>query len=192
MGSSVAETPDWVQRRGDDAGNTQFADNVYAVATPFGHDGQSGMLYLGFDAGATLAQVRGNRYRIILALCAYVVASMVATVAFVRLVSKPLTQLQRASARVASGNATARLSVDSTTMEIVALARDLEHMRAELVGAAATLRAEMTRRETEHAERERLERHLRHEQRLQRLAVAQLLVGAMAARPPVRLSGHRS
>jgi signal transduction histidine kinase len=94
-----------------------------------------------------------------------------------RVVSRPLTQLQAASRRVARGDSAVRLGADCKMVEIVELSRDLEVMRKELVGTAEQLRTEMRQRQLEQSERARLESQLRHEQRL---ATVGTLAGGVA------------
>ncbi len=166
FGSSVTEIPGWVQQRGDDLDFGKSSDSTYAVAVPIRRVGAAGVLYLGFDKRPTLEQLRAARKQIIEALVAYGIASVFVSVLLARLVSRPLTQLQSASRRVARGDSTAHLGTESNMVEIVELSRDLELMRSELVGTAEQLRAEMRQRLSEQAERARLESHLRHEQRL--------------------------
>jgi signal transduction histidine kinase len=166
FGSSVTEIPGWVQQRGDDLDFAKSSDSTYAVAVPIRRVSAAGVLYLGFDKRPTLEQLRATRNQIIEALVAYGIASVFVSVLLARLVSRPLTQLQSASRRVARGDSTAHLGTDSNMVEIVELSRDLELMRSELVGTAEQLRAEMRQRLSEQAERARLENHLRHEQRL--------------------------
>lgn len=166
MGSSVADTPEWVRRRGNDVSLAKSPDNIYAVSEQFVKSGATGAIFLGFDTRPTLDQIREARYQIIIALIVYALASAAAAVVFARLVSRPLTQLQRASRKAATEDPSQRLAVDSKMIEIVNLAKDLEFMRSALVGTAARLRAEMAQREIEQAERATLENHLRHEQRL--------------------------
>jgi signal transduction histidine kinase len=166
-GSSLTETPTWVRQRGNDRDFPAAGDRVYALSEGVRmRDGSAGMLYLGFDPTPTLAQIRSARSQILVALIVYALASIAAAVAFARLVSKPLTELQIASRGVARGDPAQRLGTDSTMIEIVELARDLETMRGELVGTAAELRTQMRQREIAQAERAALESHLRHEQRL--------------------------
>jgi len=166
LGSSAAETPSWIRRRGNDETLAESGDGIYALSERFVKAGAEGAIYLGFDTRPTLNQVREARYQIIVALIVYALASVAAAVIFARLVSRPLTQLQKASRRVAMGDPAEHLGADSTMVEIVNLAKDLEFMRGELVGTSARLRAEMSERENEQAQREVLENHLRHEQRL--------------------------
>ncbi len=166
LGSSVAETPPWIQRRGNDRSFADSGDDLYALSEPFVKAGARGAIFLGFDTRPTLRQIRDARYQILVALIVYAAASVAAAVIFARLVSRPLTQLQKASRRAAMGDPGERLGADTTMVEIVNLARDLEYMREELVGTSARLRAEMTQRESEQARRAVLENHLRHEQRL--------------------------
>jgi signal transduction histidine kinase len=166
IGSSVAETPAWVQSRGDDVGFFKSADGTYAVAVPIRRSDKGGALYLGFDKRPTLEQTKTARRHIIEALLAYGIASIFAAVLLARWVSAPLTQLRLSSRRVWSGDSTAHLGTTSRMVEIHDLARDLELMRSELVGSAEKLRAEMRQRQIEQAERVVLESQLRHEQRL--------------------------
>ncbi len=166
FGSSATELPAWVQHRGDDLEFEKSPDSIYAVAMPVRRTGAAGTLYLGFDERPTLDQLRAAQNQIIEALAAYGIASVFVAVLLARLVSRPLTQLQAASRRVAGADASAHLGTDSKMVEIVDLSRDLEIMRSKLVGAAEQLRAEMRQRQVEQAERTTLERQLRHEQRL--------------------------
>jgi signal transduction histidine kinase len=166
FGSSVIETPAWIQRRGDDVEFFKSPDTIYAVSMPVRRDAAAGALYLGFDKRPTLAQLRAARNRIAEALIAYGIASVTAAVLLARRVALPLTQLRAASRRVAQGDSAAHLRANSRMVEIVDLAKDLELMRSELVGAAERLRAEMRQRQIEQAERAALESQLRHEQRL--------------------------
>jgi signal transduction histidine kinase len=166
FGSSVIETPPWVQRRGDDVAFFKSPDAVYAVSMPVRRDGAAGVLYLGFDEQPTLAQLRSARIKIAEALAAYGIASVAAAVLLARRVALPLTQLRTASRRVAQGDSTVHLSTNSKMVEIVDLSTDLEFMRSELVGTAERLRAEIRQRQIELVERAALESQLRHEQRL--------------------------
>jgi signal transduction histidine kinase len=166
-GSSLTETPEWIQRRGNDRNFPSSPRSVYALTETIRmSDGHSGMLYLGFDPTPTFDEIQTARNQILVALVFYALASVGAAVWFACLVSQPLTRLQKDSRIAARGDPGQRLGTDSSMVEIVELARDLEYMRGELVGTAAELRAEMRQREIAQAEREALENHLRHEQRL--------------------------
>jgi signal transduction histidine kinase len=177
FGSSVTDTPPWVRSRGDDLEFARSADDVYAVAVPIQRAGTLSKLYLGFDKRPTLEQLRTARRRIIEALAVYAIASVFVALFLARVVSRPLTQLQAASRRVARGETAIRLGTDSRMVEIVALSRDLEIMRNELAGVAERLRTEMQQRQIEQGERATLENHLRHEQRL---ATIGTLAGGLA------------
>lgn len=166
FGSSVAETPAWVQRRGDDGDFSKSSDSIYAVSMAVHREGGGGRLYLGFDKRATLAEVRAARIEIAEALVAFGVASVIAAVLLARLVALPLTQLRTASRKIAQGDTTTHLRANSKMVEIVDLANDLDLMRSELLGVAEKLRAEMRQRQIDLAERATLEGQLRHEQRL--------------------------
>jgi signal transduction histidine kinase len=166
FGSSVVETPAWVQRRGDDVNFFKSPDGIYAVSMAVHREGAAGRLYLGFDKQPTLAGVRSARNKIAEALVAYGIASVIAAVLLARLVALPLTQLRTASRKVAQGDSAAHLLANSNMVEIVDLSKDLELMRNELVGTAERLRAEIRQRQVELAERAALESQLRHEQRL--------------------------
>jgi signal transduction histidine kinase len=147
------------------------------VAIPFHRTESSGTLYLGFDKQPMLEQFRSAREHIVEALAVYGIASIIAVIALARLVSRPLTQLQAASRRVARGESAVQLGTDSRMIEILELSRDLEIMRRELVGNAEKLRAEIQQRQIEQAQRARLESQLRHEQRL---ATVGTLAGGVA------------
>jgi signal transduction histidine kinase len=166
IGSSLADTPAWIRRRGNDPTIRSTPDHAYAVSEAIDRDGTVGALYLGFDTGPTMRQIRTAWAQMLFALIVYAVVSIAAAVAVARLVSRPLTGLQRASRRAAQGDPAERIDSDSGMVEIVELTRDLEFMRSALVGTAGQLRAEMRQREAEQAERAALENRLRHEQRL--------------------------
>lgn len=140
FGSSVTELPAWVQSRGDDAQFEKSSDNLYAVAIPLRREGAPGTLYLGFDERPILERLRYARGQITGALLIYAIASILAAMVLARLVSRPLTQLQNASRRVAQVDSAARLATDSTMVEIVELSRDLGNMRRELVGTGLGIR----------------------------------------------------
>ncbi len=166
FGSSAADTPAWVQERGDDVDFARVDDPTYAVALPVHRESGAGVLYLGFDKAPTLAQVRTARSQILEAMIAYGIASLAAAVLLARLAASPLMQLRAASRRVALGDSAANLKTSSRVVEITDLARDLELMRSELVGTAERLRSEIHQRRMEHGERVTLENQLRHKQRL--------------------------
>ena len=166
IGSSLAQTPSWIRRRGNDRRILRAPHHVFAVAEKIRTDDGVGALYLGFDTRPTLHQISGAWRQILLALLVYACVSVAAAVVIARLVARPLTDLQKASRRAAQGDPAEHIEVDSSMAEIVELAQDLEFMRSELVGTVAKLRAEMRQRELEQAERAALESHLRHEQRL--------------------------
>ena len=177
LGSSATDTPAWVRTRGDDLEFSRSPDPLYAVAMPFHRGGTSGTLYLGFDKRPMLEQWRLTRERVVEALVAYGIASIIAVILLARLVSRPLTQLQAASRAVARGEPAVKLGTDSRMIEIMELSRDLESMRDGLVGTAEKLRAEMQQRQLEQAQRATLEGQLRHEQRL---ATVGTLAGGVA------------
>ena len=166
LGSSLAETPADVRHRGDSGALGESADHIFALSVPLLHEGRKGILYVGIDEKPSLIDIRAARHQIVVALLLYSIASMIAALALVRVVSKPLTQLQSASRTVARKDPTAQITVDSSMVEIVELTHDLEFMRRELVGTAAQLRTEMQHREIEQIRRTALENQLRHEHRL--------------------------
>ncbi len=165
IGSSLAPTPNNVRQRGSDRNLQASGDMTYAVAADFRHADRAGTLYLGFDSKTTVSQIREARTQIIVALIVYALASIAASLALTRMISRPLTDLQRASRRVTE-DPTQKIDTASGMSEIRDLTRDLEDMRLNLAGVAAQLRLEMQQREAEQAERLQLEQRLRHEQRL--------------------------
>jgi signal transduction histidine kinase len=177
VGSSATDTPAWVRQRGDDRDFGPSPEAIYAVAIPFQRADSRGTLYLGFDKRPILDQLRLAREHIVEALAAYGIVSIAAVILLCRLVSRPLTQLQAASSLVAQGQTSVHLGTHSSVVEIRELSRALEGMRAELVGAAERLRAEMDQRQLEQAQRAGLENQLRHEQRL---ATVGTLAGGVA------------
>ena len=165
IGSSLAPTPGNVRERGTDTALKSSRDMIFAVAADFHHASAAGTLYLGFDSKPTLVQISQARTQMIVALLIYAAASIGASLALTRMISRPLTDLQLASRRVAE-DPTQQLHTKSGMLEIRDLTRALEHMRQNLAGVAARLRLEMQQRESDQAERQQLEQHLRHEQRL--------------------------
>jgi signal transduction histidine kinase len=165
IGSSLAPTPHNVRLRGTDSTLQSSGDMTYAIASDFHHADRDGTLYLGFDSKPTLTQIREARVQIIAALLVYALASIAASLALARMISRPLTDLQRASRRVTE-DPSRQIDTTSSMSEIRDLTRDLEAMRRNLAGVAAQLRLEMQQREAEQAERQQLEQRLRHEQRL--------------------------
>jgi signal transduction histidine kinase len=166
LGSSLVDTPAWVGARGDDVTFARSADKVYAVTTLIHRSAGDGVLYLGFDKRQTLDALQAAHTELIESLALYGLASVLAVALLARLVSAPLRQLRAASRRVARGEVAVKLATSSPMLEIADLSRDLDSMRAELVGTADRLRDEMEQRRAEHLERSRLEVRLRNEQRL--------------------------
>jgi len=82
-------------------------------------------------------------------------------------VTRPLQRLRQDSHKIASGDYSRQMSVDTEILEFKELTKDLEHMRSTLVGVNARLEGEIANREIAEDERRKAENHLRHMHRLQ-------------------------
>ncbi len=163
---------------GDDFGFDEHNDGTYFLSVPVKRaDGSSVVLRLGFDEGATLEHIDRARLRILLALLAFTVVSVVLAIWLATRIAQPMTQLQQAAQSIATGNFDAHLSTRSKIHEVQELARHLESMRSELVGTNARLSREMTERAAADSERRMLEERLRHSERV---ATVGTLAGGIA------------
>ena len=142
-------------------------DDVYYIAAPIVVGNAMAVLELGFDETPTLAAIRGARTTILTIVLGYLLVTVFLAMVLSALVSSPLQRLRHDSHKIASGDYTRKMSVDSEIVEIRELTSDLEHMRSTLVGINAKLEGEIKSREAAEAERRKAETHLRHMHRLQ-------------------------
>jgi len=152
-------------------------DNVYFLSTPLQLGDEAAVLEMGFDEQPTLQAIASARATILKIFFVYLVVVIALVVILSTLVSKPLQRLRHDSRKIASGDYSRQMSVDSEIFEISELSRDLEHMRSTLVGVNARLEEEIVSREAAETERRKVEIHLRHMHRLQSIGT---LAGGVA------------
>lgn len=174
---STLTSPDFARFPGDDFEFGDHHDRTYFLSVPINRAQGSVVLRLGFDEALTWEHIERARERVLLALLAFTLVSVVLAIWLATRIAQPMTQLQRAARRIASGNFDAHLSTQSTIHEVQELARDLESMRSELVGTNERLSREVIERGTAEAERRALEERLRHSERV---ATVGTLAGGIA------------
>jgi len=151
----------------EDFGFGEHDDNVYYLSTPLVVGNTMAVLELGFDEEPTVSDMESTRTTILTIVLIYLLVTVFLVMVLSALVSSPLQRLRRDSHKIASGDYTLRMSVDSEIVEIKELTDDLEHMRSTLVGINARLEGEIASREAAEKERRKAETHLRHMHRLQ-------------------------
>ncbi len=145
----------------------EHGDNVYYLSTPLVVGNAMAVLELGFDEVPTMLDMDSVRSNILTIVFIYLLVTVFLAMFLSTLVSSPLQRLRRDSHKIASGDYTRHMSVDSEIVEIKELTSDLEHMRSTLVGINARLEGEIASREAAEEERRKAETHLRHMHRLQ-------------------------
>ena len=145
----------------------QGRDDTYFLMLPIDRAGRQAELWLGFDEKPTKALITEVRERILIALTAYLALTMALSLMVGRWLSQPLTELQRRSRLVASGDYAVTLVARTSLREVAELGLDLERMRSELVGIGERLRREIEAKEAIEAERRTLEEQLRRKHRLE-------------------------
>ncbi len=145
----------------------QGDDEVYFIMLPLDHAGRQAELWLGFDERTLTAEIAEARSRVLAVLAAYFASTMVLALLVGRWLSRPLTELQQRSRRVASGDYALHLAATTSLREVVELGRDLDRMRGELVGVSERLRQEIVAKEAVESERRTLEVQLRRRHRLE-------------------------
>jgi signal transduction histidine kinase len=155
----------------------EHEDNVYYLSTPLQNGDKVAVLELGFDEAPTVEEIKSARETIVNFVLIYLFVTVLLVLALSRLLSRPLERLRHVSRKIASGDYTRELSVESDVFEISELTRDLEYMRSTLVGINARLEEETVSREAAEAERRKAEIHLRHVDRLQSMGT---LAGGVA------------
>ena len=162
---------------GDDFEFGDHNDRIYYLSVPVSRKTGPVALRLGFDESLTWEHIERARLRVLLALLAFTLVSVVLAIWLAARIAKPMIDLQKAARRIASGNFDAHLSARSSIHEVQELARDLESMRSELVGTNERLSREVVERGTAEAERRALEERLRHSERV---ATVGTLAGGVA------------
>jgi signal transduction histidine kinase len=161
----------------EDFGFGEHGDNVYYLSTPVVMGGTMALLELGFDEEPALSEIESARNTILSIVLVYLLITVFSVTAFSAVVASPLQRLRHDSHKIASGDYTRQMSVDSEIFEIKELTNDLEHMRSTLVGINAKLEGEIASREVAEEERRKAEIHLRHMHRLQSIGT---LAGGVA------------
>ncbi len=124
------------------------------------------MLRLGFEESSTVERIEGARRRILVAVLAFALVSIALALWLATRIAQPMTHLQRAAKRIATGDTKSRLEVSSSIHEVRELTHHLESMRSELVGTNERLAQEMLERAASEGERRSLEDRLRHRDRI--------------------------
>lgn len=174
--SSIMNEDD-VDRFVEDFSFGEHDDDVYYLAAPLVVGNTMAVLELGFDEAPTLLEIRSARTTIIAIVLVYLLVTVFLVVVLSGLVSSPLQRLRYDSHKIASGDYTRKMSVDSEIFEIHELTKDLENMRSTLVGVNARLEGEIASREAAESDRHKAEAHLRHMHRLQSIGT---LAGGIA------------
>jgi signal transduction histidine kinase len=155
----------------------EHEDDVYYLSVPLRFGDEVAVLELGFDEVPTLLEIESARETILKFVLIYLIVTVVLVIILSTLISRPLQRLRIVSRKIASGDYTREMSVESEIFEISELTRDLEHMRSTLVGINARLEEEIVSREAAEAERRKAEIHLRHTDSLQSIGT---LAGGVA------------
>jgi signal transduction histidine kinase len=115
-------------------------DQTYYLSLPIISATDMAVLHLGFDESLTQGNFENVQRSIVMTLLAYLLIVVIAMISLSVNMTRPLRWLQRASHTIASGEYDKKLETDSKLLEIHDLARDLEHMRSNLVKVSARLR----------------------------------------------------
>jgi signal transduction histidine kinase len=165
LASSIATPPLNVPAR-DDFHFGDQGDQTYFITHTVNREGRSLVLRLGFDEVPTLERIAAAERHVLLAIAAFVLASIAVAVWLSWVIARPMVRLQEAAQRVASGDTDAQLHVGSSIREVQELNYHLEHMRRELVGTNVRLSQEIREREVSEQKRLDLERRLLHRERI--------------------------
>jgi signal transduction histidine kinase len=176
LSSSIATPPLNVPAR-DDFHFGDQGDQTYFITHPLNRGDHAVLLRLGFDEVPTIERIAAAERSVLLALGAFVAASIAVAVWLSWVIARPMVRLQEAAQRVASGDTDTQLHVGSSIREVQELNYHLEHMRRELVGTNVRLSQEIREREVSEQKRLDLERRLLHRERI---ATIGTLAGGMA------------
>ena len=119
----------------------QHGDSMYYISLPI-TDRQGtplALLRLGYDEQPAADQIDLVYRRGLYLAIGYVILTLMLGLVLAPQLTRPLQQLRKTSARIASGHTEARLQVDTRLEEVEGLARDLDQMRQELVKQARAL-----------------------------------------------------
>ncbi|HYK25353.1 MAG TPA: ATP-binding protein [Steroidobacteraceae bacterium] len=162
---------------GDDFEFHSGDDEIYYVSVPINSEGRHLVLRLGFGEAEMIETLERVRARILLALGTFTLVTVALTIRFASRLARPMAHLQNAARRIADGQVNSTLTVASSINEVRELARHLESMRRELVGANERLAGEIMQRAASEAERRSLEERLRQRERI---ATVGTLAGGIA------------
>ena len=151
---------------GDDFRFGEGGDHTYYLSLPVTNGKRQVTLRLGFEESSTLERIEGARTRILVAVLAFAFVSIALAFWLATRIAQPMTHLQRAAKRIATGDFKSRLEVASSIHEVRELTRHLESMRSELVGTNDRLAQEMAERASLVLGCGSLEDRLRHRDRI--------------------------
>jgi signal transduction histidine kinase len=163
--SSIMPPPSKVPPR-DDFHFGDQGDQVYFISHMVNRGDHAVMLRLGFDEVPTLERIAAAERQVLMAMAAFVVASIAVAIWLSSAIARPMVHLQEAAQRVAGGDTRAELRVSSSIREVQELNYHLERMRRALVGANERLSREIREREVSEEKRLELERQLLHRERI--------------------------
>lgn len=163
--SSIALAPTALPKRDDFYFGDQ-GDQVYYITHTVNHHDHLLVLRLGFDEAPTLERIAAAKRHVLMAMAAFVLASLTVAIWLSTVIARPMVRLQEAAKRVAGGDTQAQLRVSSSIREVQELNYHLEHMRRELVGTNERLSREIHEREASEQKRLDLERRLLHRERI--------------------------
>jgi signal transduction histidine kinase len=141
-------------------------DQVYFISHVVNRGDHPVLLRLGFDEVPTLERIAAAERHVLVAMAAFVVASIAVAIWLSAAIARPMVHLQEAAQRVAGGDTQAELRVRSSIREVQELNYHLERMRRELVGTNERLSREIREREVSEEKRLELERQLLHRERI--------------------------
>jgi signal transduction histidine kinase len=163
--------------RSDDFGFGDHGDQTYYITHGIKQGDRTLRVRMGFDEKPTLERIKSARRHVLLAIGAFLAASIVVAIWLSALLARPLVSLQEAAQRIAAGQEHATLQSRSSLREVRELNHHLERMRQKLVGANEQLRTEIREREVSEHRRLLLERQLLHRERIASIGT---LAGGMA------------
>lgn len=163
--------------RGDDFFFGEHGDQVYYITHTIKQGDRTLRVRMGFDEKPTYEHIKSAKRHVLLALAAFLTASVAVAIWLSAVLARPLVSLQQAAQRIAAGQEHATLQSRSSLREVRELDHHLERMRQRLVGANEQLRTEMREREASEHRRLQLERQLLHRERIASIGT---LAGGMA------------
>lgn len=163
--------------RGDDFFFGEHGDQAYYITHTIKHGDQTLRVRMGFDEKPTYDRIQSAKRHVLLAITAFLAASIAVAIWLSALLARPLVSLQESAQRIAAGQVHAKLQSRSNLREVQELDHHLERMRQRLVGANEQLRTEIQEREVSEHRRLLLERQLLHRERIASIGT---LAGGMA------------